>query len=182
MNLSARILKWKHWSFDLNTEIPDKCVICVAPHTSNWDFILGELCIRSIGKKASFLMKKTWFFFPLGIFMRAIGGIPVVQGKSTHVTQGVVAEFAKRVKLTVAVTPEGTRSPNPKWHKGFLHIAQQAQVPVLLAYFDYAHHRVCIDRELPLTGDAEADLLTVKQYYAQAPCSGRRPEKFTTGL
>ena len=63
MNLAARILKWKHWNFKLNTEIPDKCVICVAPHTSNWDFILGELCIRSIGKTASFLMKKTWFFF-----------------------------------------------------------------------------------------------------------------------
>lgn len=182
MNLAARILKWKHWNFKLNTEIPDKCVICVAPHTSNWDFILGELCIRSIGKTASFLMKKTWFFFPLGYIMRALGGIPVVQGKSTHVTQSVVDEFARRDRLSVAVTPEGTRSPNPNWHKGFLHIAQQAQVPLILAYFDYKNHIVCIDRTLTLTGDVEADLLTVKRYYNQTPCSGLRPEKFTTGL
>ena len=166
----------------MNIPPTPKCVVCVAPHTSNWDFIIGELSIRSVGMRAGFLMKHTWFFFPMGCLMRGIGGIPVKQHTHTNVSEHVVEAYNTHDSLWIAVTPEGTRSPNPNWHKGFLHIARQAQVPVILAYFDYAHHRVCIDRELPLTGDAEADLLTVKRYYEQTPCSGRRPEKFTTGL
>lgn len=160
----------------MNIDAPAKCVVCVAPHTSNWDFVIGELGSRSVGLKASFLMKDTWFFFPMGSIMRALGGIPVKQHTHTKVSEQVVEAFKQHDRLWVAVTPEGTRSPNPHWHKGFLHIAKDAGVPLLLAYIDYGTRTACIDREFAPTGDVEADLAAIKDYYRQF--QGRFPEKF----
>lgn len=77
MNLSKLILRIAGWR--LNVTVPDypKSIICVAPHTSNWDFILGKLAYAAVGRKAGFLMKESWFFFPLGCIFKAMGGIPV---------------------------------------------------------------------------------------------------------
>ena len=75
-----RLLGWK-----TNVTVPnyDKCVICAAPHTSNWDLFIGKLFYGAIGRKTSFMMKKEWFFFPLGLIFRAIGGIPVDRSRNT---------------------------------------------------------------------------------------------------
>ena len=178
MNLAKWLLKKSGWTFTVNIPPTDKCVICVAPHTSNWDFVLGELGSRSMGMKASFLMKDTWFFFPMGYLMRALGGIPVKRSRHTHVTSSVVDEFNNRDRLWVAVTPEGTRSLNAHWHKGFLYIAQEAHVPVVLGYIDYGTKEICIDRIFESSGDIEQDLLAIKRYYHGR--TARFPEKFST--
>ena len=75
------LLGWK-----VEVSVPDypKCVICVAPHTSNTDFFLGKLAYLSIGRHAGFLIKKDWFFFPLNIIFRSMGGIPVDRSKHCH--------------------------------------------------------------------------------------------------
>ena len=176
MNISAWLLKKMGWRFQINIPPTPKCVVCVAPHTSNWDFIIGELGIRSVGMRAGFLMKDTWFFFPMGSIMRSIGGIPVKQHAHTNVAEHVVEAFNAKDQLWIAVTPEGTRSPNPHWHKGFLHIAREANVPIALAYYDYEKRVACIDRIFESSGDVEADLATIKQYYSQF--KGKYPEKF----
>ncbi len=176
MNLAGRILKWVGWHYDCKVEVPAKCVICVAPHTSNWDFIIGELAAHAWGFKTGFLMKNTWFFWPMGYIMRALGGIPVKQHEHTNVTSQVVAELTSRERLAIAVTPEGTRSRTEHWHKGFLHIAREANVPVLLAYIDYDTREVCIDREFIPGNDIDADLNTIKEYYSTH--RGKHPEKF----
>lgn len=180
MNVAKWLLDKYGWKFVVNVPVAPKCVICVAPHTSNWDFVLGELAIRSVGMKAGFLMKSTWFFPPLGFLMRRIGGIPVVQKRHTHVTDTVVEAFSNADKMAIAVTPEGTRSPNPNWHKGFFYIARDAHVPILLAYIDYGKKLICIDRVFEPTDDPEADLVELKKYYQGS--TARYPEKFVTGL
>ena len=81
MNLCQLLLKIAGWTVDVTVPDYPKCIICVAPHTSNWDFILGKLAYGAVGRKAGFLMKSSWFFFPLGCIFRAIGGIPVSRGK-----------------------------------------------------------------------------------------------------
>ncbi|MBQ4367716.1 MAG: 1-acyl-sn-glycerol-3-phosphate acyltransferase [Muribaculaceae bacterium] len=176
MNGWGWMLKKAGWQFLINVDLPPKCVVCVAPHTSNWDFVLGELSIRSVGRTAGFLMKSTWFFFPLGGLLRRIGGIAVRQHQHTNVTDQVVDEFNAKEQLMIAVTPEGTRSPNPNWHKGFLYIARQANVPVVLAYIDYGTHTVCLDRLFTPSDDVEADMRTIKEYYRGR--TARFPEKF----
>lgn len=75
------ILRIFGWT--VNITVPDypKSIICVAPHTSNWDFIIGKLAYASVKRRAGFLMKDSWFFFPLGLIFKAMGGIPVPRGK-----------------------------------------------------------------------------------------------------
>jgi len=180
MNLSGWLLARAGWRFVVNIEPVDKCVIVIAPHTSNWDFVLGELAIHSIGMRAGFLMKSTWFFFPLGYVMRALGGIAVNRHESGHVTQAVVEAFERNQRLAIGITPEGTRSANPNWHKGALYIAHEAKVPLVLAYFDYAEHVVCIDRVMALSDSVDDDMVAIKRYYQGR--TARYPEKFVTGL
>lgn len=181
MSLMQFILKKSGWRFDNRLpQLPEKCVICVAPHTSNWDFIWGEVATRSVGIKAQFLMKSTWFFFPLGYLFRSLGGIPVERkSHHNHVTDSVVETLNNCDSLAIAVTPEGTRSRNAHWHSGFLHIAHEAHVPVVLGYFDYKNRIVCLhDTLFTPSGDTQADMRLIKQFYSTHG-SAKYPEKFT---
>lgn len=65
------------WKTNVTVTNYDKCVICAAPHTTNLDLFIGKLFYGALGRKTSFMMKKEWFFFPLGLFFKAVGGIPV---------------------------------------------------------------------------------------------------------
>ena len=62
-----RMAGWKLGPVD-GVDLP-KCIVCVAPHTSNWDFIVGKLFYTSIGCNAGFLIKKEWFFFPFNLLL-----------------------------------------------------------------------------------------------------------------
>ena len=132
--------------------------------------------------KAGFLMKDAWFFFPLKYLLYSLGGVPVSRKRRTNVTSGVVESFKRRKKLAIAVTPEGTRSLNPHWHKGFLYMAKEADVPIVLGYFNYEKKIVCLDRIFEPTGDVDADMLSIKNYYDSSDICGKHHENFTTGL
>ncbi len=174
--ISQWILKIIGWSVTITTPDYPKCLICVAPHTSNWDFILGELAYLSIGRRAGFLMKEAWFFWPLGMFFRAIGGIPVPKKRGSSLTDEIVRKYNESSRLVLAITPEGTRKATTRWRHGFLHIARQADVPLLLGILDYGTKSIRItDRFIP-TGDVEADMNSIKDFYA--PYTGRYPHKF----
>lgn len=180
MNLASRILKWFGWT--VNITVPDlsKAIICVAPHTSNWDFIVGKLAYAAAGRHAGFLMKSTWFFPPLGWIFKAMGGVPVYRGKSSKegsLTDQLVERFNTSSSLVIAITPEGTRSRTSQWHTGFLRIAHQTGVPILLAKIDYKLKRAEVTEEFHSTGDIECDMRSIKEYYRGA--SGKHPELFT---
>ena len=100
------LLRWFGWKLGPHNgvELP-KCVICVAPHTSNWDFVIGKLFYTSIGLTAGFLMKKDWFFFPLNLIFKSMGGIPVNRDKRTSLTDQVVEMFQTHDRFQVAITP-----------------------------------------------------------------------------
>lgn len=181
MNIAGKILKAFGWSVDISVPDYPKCIICVAPHTSNWDFILGELAIRSVGRTAGFLMKSSWFFFPLGLFFKAIGGIPVERkNKKNSLVEAVVAKFRAEPRLTIAITPEGTRKRVEKWHTGFLRIAYEAEVPIALGVLDFSNRHIRATDIFVPTGDIDRDMLAIKTFYK--PYSGKYPDKFTTGL
>ncbi len=178
--IAKKILKWSGWT--VNVQLPDfdKCVICVAPHTSNWDFIICELAYLSLQRKAGFLMKKDWFFFPLGAVFKAIGGVPVDRSRKTDLVEQIAEQFRQSKKLTIAITPEATRKANPNWKTGFYRIAEAANVPILLAYLDYDKREIGIERQFVPTGDVEADMVEIKRYYQKF--AGKYKDKFVTGL
>lgn len=180
MNIWGRALRWAGWSVDITAPRRDKCVICVAPHTSNWDFVLGLSAYRSLGRDANFLMKKFWFFFPMKYLFYHFGGIPVESSKKTgrSLVSQIVEDFSQRSYINLAVTPEGTRSYQPEWHTGFLRIATEAKVPVQLGLLDFERKRIIIKEEIMPSGDIDADMKRVKAYYAKFPHAAKYPTKF----
>ena len=119
------------WTKNVTVAHPDKYIICLAPHTSNWDFVLGQLYSGAEGWKINFLMKKEWFFWPLGILFRHLGGIPVWRTKRTSMTDNLAEEARRSKSFKLCITPEATRSANPDWKKGFLFISKKAGIPIL---------------------------------------------------
>lgn len=170
--------KYLGWSLDISVEMPEKCIFCVAPHTSNWDFIMGELYIRSIGKTANFLMKREWFFWPLGILLKRIGGVPVVRNHKTSLTDQLAERAKERETFRLAVTPEGTRSKVTTWKRGFYFIALKANIPILLYSIDYQHKRIVCHKSMMPSGDIEADMKIIMDYYKPLAGNARFPEKF----
>lgn len=180
MNVWGHILKLFGWSVEITAPRRDKCVICVAPHTSNLDFLLGICAYYSIGRRANFLMKSFWFFFPLGWLMRKLGGIPVPKKRGSELTNRLIDMFKERTYVNLAVTPEGTRSRTNNWRKGFLYIAHGANVPIQLGVIDFKAKRIIIDKEYQTTGDVDLDMANIKHFYKQYAQAARYPEKFTT--
>jgi 1-acyl-sn-glycerol-3-phosphate acyltransferase len=157
-------------------EIPNvpKLVIIVAPHTSNWDFVIGVAAKLALGLRVLFLGKNTLFRFPLGIFMRALGGIPVDRDSSHDVVNYVVTQFARRERLVLGLAPEGTRKSVKRWRTGFYHIAHGAGVPILPVALDWGSHVVRIGASFITTGDADTDVRALQSRFAGV--NGRRPK------
>ena len=84
------------WKTDVSVDIPERCIFCLAPHTSNWDFIIGQLYSRAEGMKTNFLMKKEWFFWPLGPLFKKLGGIPVWRSKHSSMTDNLAKTAQER--------------------------------------------------------------------------------------
>ncbi|NDW11296.1 acyltransferase [Bacteroides sp. 214] len=167
------------WKAILNVSMPPKCVICAAPHTSNLDLFIGKLFYGTIGYKTSFMMKKDWFFFPLGLFFKSAGGIPVDRSRKTSLVDQMVKVFNSKEKFHLAITPEGTRKANPNWKKGFYHIAIKAQVPIVLIGIDYEKKIIEAGKMIIPSGNIEEDLREIKQYFSKF--KGKYPENFSLG-
>lgn len=173
---SKWLLKAAGWKVIVKVDEPAKSIICVAPHTSNWDFLIGKLGYWSLGRKASFLIKKSWFFFPIGYLFDAMGGVPVDRSRSTSVTQIMTEEFSQRENFHLAITPEGTRSLVSKWKMGFYHIAVSANVPIQIACLDYQKKELYIEALVYPTGDEISDIEKIQSFYKNV--TARFPEKF----
>lgn len=146
----------------------------MGPHTSNWDFIIGRIAFANYGVKTKLLIKKELFFFPLGLILKALGGMPVDRKKGSNVTDQAVKYFNESDEMFMIFTPEGTRSYNPNWKKGFYYIAQKANVPIYIGYMDYEKKIGGFYGEFKITNDVNKDIESIKQILSQY--KGRFPE------
>lgn len=170
--LGMRLLGWR-----IDGEIPDlrKFVIIVAPHTSNWDFVVGLACDLALDLEAAFLAKHTIFVGPFGRWLKSLGGIPVVRHASHQVVAQVAAEFARRDQLVLAIAPEGTRKRVQSWKSGYWHIARAAGVPILPVGLDFAR-RAAVIGTLRHPGDSIAeDEAVFKAFFATI--TPKRPDR-----
>lgn len=165
--------------YKLDLNIPKgtkRCVLVSAPHTSNWDFVIGRLAMWAYQLDVKMLIKKDLFFFPLGFFMKFMGGIPVDRkNKNTNLTEQVAELFQQNEELCILFTPEGTRAHNPRWKKGFYYVAERANIPIFLGYLDYDKKIGGIfPEEFIPTGNADADIEIIKRKYINV--KGKYPE------
>jgi len=158
-----RLLGWR-----IEGEIPDlpKFVIAVAPHTSNWDFVVGIAAMFALDLRLAFLGKHTLFRGPFAPLLRWMGGIPVDRSTPHGVVGDAVAAFARMDRRILALAPEGTRTRGAGLRSGFLHIARGARVPVLLAALDYEARCVRLGPTVSPGDDVEAERERIAAYFA----------------
>ena len=168
------------WKTIITVEHPSKYIICLAPHTSNWDFVIGQLFGLAERRTTNFLMKKEWFFWPLGPLFRRLGGIPVYRDKNRSVTDILAQKAREAEDFHLCITPEGTRRLQPEWKRGFYYIALKAELPILLYGLDYKRRLIQCTKQVVPTGDIEREMIEIKQYFEGF--QGKHADKFTTGL
>jgi len=153
-------------------------VIIGAPHTSNFDFILGLLIKLGLRVPINFFGKKSLFVFPFGYFFKAVGGIPVNRSRKEKMVDYIVRTFKEGDLKVLAVSPEGTRSKVTEWKTGFYHIAKQANLPVVAITFDYGNKQVRVYEPYQVTEDMQNDIAHFKSLYYEV--QGRNPENGVT--
>ncbi|MDA9919131.1 lysophospholipid acyltransferase family protein [Porticoccaceae bacterium] len=155
-----------------------KYVLIVAPHTSNWDFILFVLAVSVLRLKPSVLIKSTLFIGPLGWFLRYCGAIPVNRTQASSLVSYIADIYAQREEFVLIITPEGTRSANPNWKRGFHHVATTAEVPILIVYVDSATRTIGIEGLMEPSSDVDGDMGKIKRFFDSK--SGLRPKNYAS--
>jgi len=156
--VSRALLGASGWTIQGDFPAQPKMVAIVAPHTSNWDFIVGILAVFAIGIRVRFLAKHTLFKGPLRGFMRWCGGMPV----NREAPRG----FVPQAVAAIAAAPAGTRSSTKPWRSGFYHIAVAARVPIFPVVFDGPGRAIRFLPAFEPSGDYGADLPRLRALYA----------------
>lgn len=167
---------WMGWKVNVTIPRPKKCITALAPHTSNWDFIIGQLYSYATNDRCHFMMKKEWFFWPIGILMRHLGGIPVYRNKQMKSTEVMAKKAMEMEEFHLCITPEGTRKPTEKWKSGFYYIALGAGIPILLYGIDFERKLVECTKMIIPSGDIEKDMKEIKEHFKQY--KGKKPQNF----
>jgi 1-acyl-sn-glycerol-3-phosphate acyltransferase len=163
--VSRLILNLLGWKVVIDIPTQKKYVIIVSPHTSNWDFIIGRCFGYMLEIEAKYLAKSQLFRFPYGWIFRLLGGIPVDRSKHNNLVAYAIHLFKSYEELVLGLAPEGSRSRVEKWKLGFYHIAVGANIPIALAYLDYAKKEAGIGEMFLPSGDMEKDLQKIEGFY-----------------
>lgn len=163
--IGASLLRLAGWRFEGELPPIDKCVLIVAPHTSNWDFPVGVAAMFALRLDVRWLGKHTLFRKPFDPLMRWLGGIPVNRRATGGVVERVVEEFRASPTLFLAIAPEGTRRRVNEWKTGFHRIARAAGVPIQPVAFDYSKRAIVFSEPLTPTPDADADIALLRSRY-----------------
>ena len=176
-SLILRLLGWKR----VGGVVPHpKCIIIGIPHTSNLDFVISWLFYTSMGGKATVMVKKEIFFWPLGYFIKKMGGVPIDRSKGANVIRQAIQLFNEREHMHLALTPEGTRKRTKNWKAGFHTIATNANVPVYLGSFDWGRKEIAIGERFEITADSKEDIKRMKDIYREKGVVGKFSDQFTT--
>jgi len=174
--LGRSVLKIMGWRVE--GRIPDlkRFILIGAPHTSNWDFVLAMAAILGLNLRMRWMAKHTIFKPGVVWFMEWLGGIATDRTNPKTIVDNV-ARIAKQEKgVIIGLTPEGTRKKVEKWKTGFLRIAKTLDCPILMVGLNFPGKIIFIGDLYHPSGDSDADLVAIKEYYGQF--QGRHPARF----
>ncbi len=173
--LLLMMYRLRGWKAEGVVPEPRRFVLIAAPHTSNWDFVNFLGLAADLRIRPHFMGKLSLFKWPIGGFMKQMGGIPVDRRGGTNVVQQMVDEFARRAEFILTVAPEGTRGKTKKWRTGFYQIALAAKVPLVVGVMDYGRKTGGLGPMIWPTGDFRADMLKVLETYKS--CIPKFPDR-----
>jgi 1-acyl-sn-glycerol-3-phosphate acyltransferase len=174
-------MRARGWRIEVIEPLPEKCVIAMYPHTSNWDFPVGLMTKWAAGLTVKrdalcFAGKESLFKWPWGWFFRAVGGFPVKRSGGHGFVEQMATRFANEPRMRFVLAPEGTRKYVDHMRSSFYFVAKAARVPILLGAFDFAAKRVLVTEVFYPSDDANADLRKIDAYYRSlAPALGHTP-------
>lgn len=185
--LGSLILKIVGWKVVLHGDVNnlDRCILVVAPHTHNMEYILGNLAYWKLGKPLKIIIKdqhtKAWY----GSLVKGLGGIGIDRSQKNDLVNFVAKQFEKE-NFSLVITPEGTRSWVERWRKGFYHMAMAAKVPIVLAAGDfnkkimYLGHKISYEDLTKMT--YEEVLKSISEYYTQNNIMPKVPENWNPNI
>ncbi|MGL4233317.1 MAG: 1-acyl-sn-glycerol-3-phosphate acyltransferase [Casimicrobium sp.] len=174
-------MRARGWSIEILDPLPEKCVIAVYPHTSNWDFPIGLLSKWAAGLTANrdalrYAGKESLFKWPWGWFFRAVGGFPLDRSGNTGFAEQMAARFQSEPRMRFVIAPEGTRKYVDHMRSSFYYVAKKANVPIILTTFAFEAKRVILTETFIPSDDVDADLARIDAYYRSLGRLGHTPE------
>ena len=135
--VAGTILSMLGWT-DISDEraLPESFVGVGAPHTHILDTVFACLYMWKRGMHAHFAVNQKFFRFGLGFVLRCVGAFPVNTKSSCNVVKQIVGKFESSDAFVLQLAPSGTRKYTDHWRSGFMHIAQQARVPIVPFFID----------------------------------------------
>ncbi len=174
-SIARFILRFAGWRTAVISPGTSRYVMIGAPHTSNWDFFVMLLLMAVENIPIRWLGKDTLFWWPLGIFMRSLGVIPVNRRARKNLVDQIAARYDEHDELIIGLSPEGTRGKTTRWRTGFYYIALKADVPIVMAYIDYKNKVCGLGPSIKPTGDIQADFKVIREFYSGIV--GKHPHK-----
>ncbi len=156
------------WHVEGDVPPIDKAVLAIAPHTSNWDFLVLVLAKFTLGLNVTFIGKHTIFLGPFGWWLRSMGGIPVDRSKPGGIVEQMIDEMRRADCMYFALAPEGTRSLRAGWKTGFYRIAVGAAAPIVPIIIDAGRKQVRIGEPLICRGELDEDFRRLEAVFANA--------------
>lgn len=155
-----------------------KAIVLGVPHTSVKDFLISYLFYTQYGKVAHIMIKKEFFFWPLGPILRALGAIPIDRSSSTAMLHSLIHAMEDVPEFHLAIAPEGTRKPTRNWKNGYHLIARETGSAVYLGYFDWGRKKVSCGEKFEITDDPKADMQRIWDHYRPMGLQGRHKDQF----
>lgn len=174
----SALLRLLGWQLVFEPPPSPRTVVIGYPHTSNWDFPVAMLWRFATGFPMRWVAKREMFANPLGGLFQRWGGIPLDRSAPGGFIEQMAGEFTRQQSFHLAIAPEGTRRHTDHWKSGFYRLAMAAGVPVGLGFIDHGRKTLGIGRWITLSGDREADLALIREFYAGK--TGYRPDQAGT--
>ena len=179
--IGSLLLKLLGWKVVLEGDLENlnRCVLIVAPHTDNIEYLLGNLVYWKYKKPLRVIIKdahtKAWY----GFIVRALGGIGINRSQRNNLVQ-FVTELFKKEDFSLVICPEGTRSRVEKWKLGFYHMALGAKVPIVFGGADFKTKKIRIGRKISVedleSRSFESVMDEIQDYYKDF--TPKYPEKW----
>ena len=155
-----------------------KAIVLGVPHTSVWDFLVSYLFYTQFGKVAHIMIKKEFFFWPLGPILRACGAVPVDRESAASMVRSLIHEMDQADEFHLAIAPEGTRKAVKRWKTGFHLIARETGATVYVGYYDWGRKRISVGEPFELTDDPKADMQRIYDIYRPMGIQGLHKDGF----
>lgn len=185
--LGTLILKLVGWKVVLHGDVNNlnRCILAVAPHTHNSEYLLGNFAYWKLGKPLKVIIKDTHTKAWYGWLIKKLGGIGIDRSQKNDLINFVARQFEKE-DFSLVITPEGTRSWVSKWRKGFYHMALTAKVPIVLATGDFKRKTMYLGYKISFEElqkiSYEELLERIKNYYIEHDICPKIPENWNPNI